>query len=197
MVGSIIDNIILEIIRVEGSQYTNDPSDKGGPTKYGITQKALSEFYGRHASAEEVKALTETDAFNIYWSRYVTRPKFHLLAAVNARIAAEVIDTGVNMGPSVAAKYLQRSLNALNHNQKHPTLVVDGLVGPVTAEALKTFLGYRGVEGEFVLLTTLNALQGARYLELTEANESQKKFFYGWINQRVSAQLKDYVKERV
>ena len=31
------DDIIDGIIRREGSTYTNDPADPGGPTKYGIT----------------------------------------------------------------------------------------------------------------------------------------------------------------
>lgn len=37
-----IDDIISDIIRAEGTAYTNDPRDSGGPTKYGITQAALA-----------------------------------------------------------------------------------------------------------------------------------------------------------
>ena len=34
------------------------------------------------------------------------------------RIAAELFDTGVNMGPAVATTFLQRALTALNRNGK-------------------------------------------------------------------------------
>ena len=58
-----------------------------------------------------------------------------------------------------------------------------------------TYLSQRSA-GELVLLTVLNGLQAARYVELTEANPTQQKFFFGWINQRVANQLKGYIKER-
>jgi lysozyme family protein len=56
-------------------------------------------------------------------------------------IAEELVDTGVNMGPAIAATMLQRSLNALNGQGKYyPDVVVDADVGPATIAALKAYL---------------------------------------------------------
>ena len=50
-----LKSIIDALLNVEGwPQYTNRPSDKGGPTKGGITLPALSEYLGRPATIEEL-----------------------------------------------------------------------------------------------------------------------------------------------
>jgi len=38
-------NVIYDLIEREGG-FSNHPADKGGPTKYGITQQTLSEWRG-------------------------------------------------------------------------------------------------------------------------------------------------------
>jgi hypothetical protein len=38
-----------------------------------------------------------------------------------------------------------------------------------------------------VLLTALNCLQGARYIELTEGREADEAYLFGWAANRVSA----------
>ena len=74
-----------------------------------------------------------------------------------------MFDTGVNMGPAVAATFLQRALTALNRNGKdYPDLVPEGRIGTQTLGALDAFLAGRGQStGETVLLRALEALQGA------------------------------------
>ena len=41
-------------------------------------------------------------------------------------------------------------------------------------------------DGAAVLLRALNGLQAARYLEITEANKTQRRFLFGWIKERVA-----------
>lgn len=55
-----------------------------------------------------------------------------------------------------------------------------------TLNALKTYLAKRGKDGEKVLLSVLNIMQGQRYIEICERNKSQEQFFYGWIANRIS-----------
>jgi len=62
----------------------------------------------------------------------------------------------------------------------------NGIYGPATLNALKTYLAKRGKEGERVLVRVLNIMQGQRYIEICERNPSQEQFFYGWIANRVS-----------
>ena len=120
-----VDEIIDGIIKAEGSTFTNDPADPGGPTKFGITQKTLGEYLGRKARVEEVKALTEQQARTIYLQLYVKGPGFDDLPDP---LRVLVIDSGVNHGQKTAAKLLQQAVNdAAPHVAP---LVVDGVWGP-------------------------------------------------------------------
>ena len=99
-------------------------------------------------------------------------------------IGAELIDTGVNMGPAVASRFLQRSLNVLNDG-RFADVTVDGVIGPASLRALDAYLAWRGTDGEIQLLKLLNALQAVRYVEIAEARPESERFVYGWIKNRV------------
>ena len=119
----------------------------------------------------------------LYW----LRPRFDQVARRSGRLAAEMFDTGVNMGPAVAATFLQRALTALNRNGRdYPDLVPDGRIGPRTLAALDTYLQTRSPKGgETVLMRALEALQGERYLRLAERRPANEAFLYGWLANRV------------
>ena len=181
-----IESIIDDVIRVEGSAYTNHPSDKGGPTKYGITQRTLSAYLGRSVSADAVKALTEEVARAIYLKRYVIDPGFDTVNAVSAQIGHEIVDAGVNVGVARASEWLQRALNALNRGGRdYADLVVDGDVGPATVAVLTRLLAVRGVNGEKALLRALNSLQGEHYIRIAEGRAANEDFVFGWLMNRV------------
>lgn len=183
-----IDAIVAGILQREGSTYTDDPRDSGGPTKYGITQDALGEYLGHPASAADVQAVDEEAASGFYYTQYVHRPRFDEVLEVSPPIGEELVDTGVNCGTAVAAIFLQRALNALNLNAtKYPDINVDGRIGTGTLSALQAFLAWRGAEGEAVLLRALNCLQGERYIELAEKRPKDEAFVYGWLLKRVAA----------
>lgn len=176
-----IDSIIDDVLRAEGG-YVNNPNDTGGETHYGITV-AVARANGYTGLMRD---LPRDLARQIYRRRYVEAPGFDRVAAVSLPIALEVIDTGVNMGPSRAGEYLQRWLNGFNvPGSGYQDLFVDGNVGPVTVQALQRYIAKRGNEGINVLLRGLNSTQGNRYLELTEARPSQREFLYGWVRARV------------
>lgn len=173
--------IIEGIIAVEGG-YSDHPSDRGGKTMYGITEAVAR----KHGFTGPMHELPKSLAFKIYEQTYYRGPNFHLIHELSPAIAEEVTDTGVNMGVGTAAKFLQRALNAFNRQQRdYSDIVVDGAVGQRTITALRAFLGRRGKEGEAVMLTALNSLQGARYVELVERREQNEDFIYGWFKNRV------------
>lgn len=175
-----ISQIIDEVIKAEGG-YANDPDDAGGETMYGVTV-AVARANGYTGP---IRDMPRSIAVNIYSSRYVFEPKFDQVAAVaGLRIGAELIDTGVNMGPAVAGKFLQTSLNALNDGAA-PELVVDGQVGARTLQVLQAFLAKRGEQGVVVLLRCLNGLQLARYIEISQNRPANKRFVFGWVANRV------------
>lgn len=181
------EKVIAEVIRREGSKYTNYPADRGGPTKWGITQATLSAFLGRPASISDVQNLTEELATRIYRENYIVKPGFVHVLALSELVGAELVDSGVNVGPARAAKWLQTALNAFNNRGKHyADIAVDGMIGSKTLVAMREFFSYRGkAKAELVLFRALNALQGAHYLNLVERSESQEQFAFGWFSERV------------
>jgi len=162
--------------------FSDHPSDRGGPTMWGITEHVARAFGYTGAMKDMPRAVAK----EIYLKRYWIQPRFSEIYDFAPAIANELLDTGVNMGQGVAAKFLQRALNALNQRGKvYPDIAVDGAIGNVTIAALRAYLNHRGKEGHAVLLRMLNAQQSVRYIELAEKNESQEDFQHGWQFHRV------------
>ena len=115
------DRCLAEVLRLEGG-YADDPRDPGGATKFGVTRAVLSEARGRTASAEDVAALTQAEARQIYRSRYWTP-----VAAAGLPEGLDLVafDMAVNMGPGTAARLLQAALG----------VETDGAPGPRTLAA--------------------------------------------------------------
>jgi lysozyme family protein len=177
-----IDGLIDALIDREGG-YVDNPADKGGPTCFGITEAVAR----AHGYAAPMRQLPRAEAAFIYRRLYWSRPRLDEIAKRSVRLAAEMFDTGVNMGPAVAITFLQRALTALNRNgQDYPDLTPDGRIGPATLSALDAFLETRGRSvGETVLLRALEALQGERYLRLAERRPANEAFLYGWLANRI------------
>jgi lysozyme family protein len=177
-----VDQLIDALIEREGG-YANQPADKGGATCFGITE-AVARAHGYRGS---MRQLPRDEATAIYKRLYWLRPRFDEIAKRSPRLAGELFDTGANMGPAVAATFLQRALTALNRNAKdYPDLVPDGRIGEQTLAALDAFFAIRGQRsGETVLLRALEALQGERYLRLAERRPANEAFLYGWLANRI------------
>lgn len=176
-----IDDTIAAIKKREGG-FVDNPADKGGATKFGITEHVAR----ANGYTGDMRDMPESVADAIYRQRYWTDPKFDQVALLVPAVADELVDTGVNMGPAAASKFLQRALNVLNMEaQWFPDTVVDGNVGTMTLYALKQYLGRRGTDGITVLLRMLNAQQGVRYMEIAEHDGSQEQFEFGWFLARV------------
>jgi len=177
-----VEDLIDELIEREGD-YANHPADRGGPTRFGITEAVAR----AHGYAGPMTALPRDEAVAIYRRMYWLRPRFDQVAERCPRLAAELFDTGANMGPAVAATFLQRALTALNRGGKdYSDLVPDGRIGPATIAALDAFLEARGKSGgETVLLRALEAMQGERYLRLAEKRPANEVFLYGWLANRI------------
>lgn len=118
------------VLRAEDSKYdtkpvvTNDPRDKGGWTKYGVTRKALGAFLGREATPDDVKNLTLETASKIYRQDYWNAVKADSLPV---GVDYLLFDCAVNQGPVTAIKILQRTLG----------VEVDGRLGPVSFSRIK------------------------------------------------------------
>ena len=179
-----IGQLVDALIEREGG-YVNHPADRGGPTCFGITE-AVARAHGYGGAMSD---LPQREAVAIYRRLYWLRPRFDQVAIRAPRLAAELFDTGANMGPAVAATFLQRALTALNRSGRdYSDLVPDGRIGDVTLVALDAFLKVRGKAGaETVLLRAIEALQGERYLRLAERRPANEAFLYGWLANRIGS----------
>jgi lysozyme family protein len=159
-----IQHLLDDILRREGG-YVNHPADRGGPTKYGITAATLGEWrkLGRPATADEVLQLTEDEARQIYYSRYVVLPRLSVVQ--DPKLLALLVDTAVHSGPSTAVSFLQRALG----------VKADGVIGPETRRALDRTPPeevYRRVLAERL-----------RFIgKIITRNPSQAVFASGWLN---------------
>jgi len=171
------------LIKREGG-YVNNPADRGGAIKYGITESvARSNGYKGNMQDLPIEA-----AKTIYRKQYWISPRVDQFNTISSAVAEELLDTGVNCGTSFAKPLLQRALNLLKNQGKAgwPDLTVDGIYCPATLNGLKTYMAKRGKEGEKVLVRVLNIMQGQHYIEICERNPAQEQFFYGWINNRIA-----------
>lgn len=168
--------------------YSNNPNDLGGETFKGIARKKNPSWGGWQI----VDALRKSGGFpgnlkgdaglgvqvqKFYKSEYWDR--VHGDDIAEQPIANELFDTGVNCGQGIAVQILQRALNLLNNRASlWPNIAVDGGFGYGTLDALRACLAKgRGKR----LFNAMNILQGMRYIEIMERNESQEEFAGGWL----------------
>lgn len=181
-----VKEIIDGVLAAEGEKFTNDPSDSGGATKWGITQRVAIAH-----GITDVSKLTREQAYSIYYEEYVIAPKFDTVLAIAPLTAAELVDTGVNCGPSVPSRWLQEWLNAFNNQGTvYPDIGEDGKLGAQTFNALRAYLKSRGPEGDAALALALNCDQGVYYKNLSRRRQKDEKFVYGWLKNRVLDQVR-------
>ena len=147
--------------------YTNDPDDKGGATKYGITVRTLKAIRfdvdgDGDVTENDVKSLTYSQAKDILKRKYWDMIQADSIES--ERIAIKLFDCAVNMGPARATRIAQEALNDLRYG-----LVVDGLMGPKTLSALN------GSDEDVFFLFLVSRLE-QYYVGL-----NQRKFLKGWL----------------
>ena len=151
--GQIVD----AVLKREGG-LVNDSSDRGGLTKYGISQRAFPK--------EDISSINEAKAKHLYLTHYWRPCKAEKLPE---KIRETYFDIVVNMGQSRAVKLLQQACN-----QKGSDLIVDGLIGPKTIKAAKRLEKDR-----------LTAFRVLYYAKIVLNDSSQMKFYYGWYRRSI------------
>lgn len=172
-----VEQYIASTILKEGSAYTNNPADRGGPTKWGITQAMYSKYF----PGQSVQNCTYDQAHDIMLNEFWIKPKFDQIDAVDSVLGYRCFDWGINSGPSQPIQALQRALNVLNNQGKDfPDIAADGALGPATIGTLRAFVGKRGLDGVKVIRGMVQSLQSVFYIQLAERVPSQEQFEYGW-----------------
>ena len=170
------DDVVIERIIAREGGFVDHPSDRGGPTRWGITRDTLERWRGFVVTTEDVAQLTKDEAKQILRFRYIVQPGFDHLD--DDRLRAIVVDAAVHSGPRQATILLQRALDVDD----------DGVLGPVTLAAANG-LDDDALRG--VLVRTLT--ERLRFLvELVVKSPDQLAFLKGW-TERVVLQIEAVV----
>ena len=162
-----IDRVLDEVIRREGG-YVDHPADRGGPTKFGITQATLAKWCGRAVTADDVYRLSEAEARQIYRTRYVIAPGYAGIR--DQQLAGLVVDCCVLYGEDDASPWLQQAANALGAGLK-----VDGQCGPKTIAAVNALPADR-------LIRLICAARLRKMGRVITDSPKQAAFAAGWAN---------------
>lgn len=128
-------------------------TDSGGPTRWGISQRAYPDLDPSRLTRAEAEALYLRD----YWRPIRGN-------ALPPQLALCLFDAAVNLGPSQAVKILQACLRVRQ----------DGIMGPETVAACKTFLPRAEIVALFL------ELRLRFYDSLAAKYEHHRASAYGW-----------------
>lgn len=164
--------ILLTINKYEGHTYTNNPLDRGGPTKYGITLATLRRYYGSNKiTAEDVKNLTLDQAVSVYRKLFWKDLGIGLLPLELQHIT---FDMCVLHGEGRGPKLLQKAIRNLFGDRP----AIDGAIGPKTAAACKAALAKWSEKEVIQSIVDVRV----KFMNGIVANDpSQKTFINGWL----------------
>ncbi|HID4129896.1 TPA: glycoside hydrolase family 108 protein [Pluralibacter gergoviae] len=158
----------LDFVLSKEGGYVNDPTDNGGETKYGISDKrdgladGRTDVDGDGKPDTRIKDLTEEQAGQIYYRDY-WYPSY--CPRWPDGISLFVFDSAVQHGVKKAIQLLQAAVSVTD----------DGIVGP------KTITAVTSADPEW-LLTRCFLRRSRYYADIIKANQAQGKYLNGWYN---------------
>jgi len=148
------EKALSHVLQNEGG-YVNDPDDKGGETKYGISKRSYPK--------EDIKNLTIDRAKQIYKSDFWDKIKGDYIQ--NDELALNVFDFAVNAGVGTSVKALQEALNISD----------DGVLGNGTLSAMAV-INFPDLIKRFVKFRNLH------YVDIVIKDPVKIKYLKGWIS---------------
>jgi lysozyme family protein len=146
----------------------DDPTDHGGRTSRGITQREYTAWrFEHHLPDRDVWIASDDEIKTIYHDEY-WKPWGDVFPK---GIDYMFFDMAVNAGPTRAAILLQRSLG----------VVADGRIGPVTRNAIIA-------TNPATLIARYSNAKRNFYNGIVAARSNQKKFIKGWLNRVADVQ---------
>ncbi len=158
------ESAFANLIKEEGG-YVNNPNDKGGETKYGISKRSYPHLDIKNLTLDQAKAIYKKDFWDVIRGDELPSDE----------LACEALEQAVNMGIKTAVSFLQVVCVA----EGSIDMVVDGKMGKQTLQALD------GMQPSFILVA-IKALAIAHYLKLARETPPMKVFLKGWIKRVTS-----------
>ena len=111
------------VLQHEGG-YVNHPSDPGGKTNLGVTQRVWEEYVGHPVDEAEMRSLTKELVAPLYRKEY-----WNAICGDKLPCGADYLafDFAVNAGAFRCVKTIQRALN----------ITADGIIGHLTLKAIQ------------------------------------------------------------
>lgn len=157
------EKAVQAVLALEGG-LVDHPADRGGLTKYGISQRAHPHL--------DIAALTEAEARELYRAYW-----FPLFDRITDQVKAnKVFDLCVNLGPKGGITLVQRAIN--DERGSRGPVEVDGQFGAQTLMAVNLMPVRQ-------FLRTVRARQARHYVDLVLADASQLAFLNGWLKRAV------------
>ena len=150
------------ILRWEGG-FVDDPMDRGGATNKGITIGTFRNFYGKEATVEQLKNITDEQWLHIFKSGYWDKWKADDIE--NQSIANIVVDWAWGSGAATSIKQVQKILG----------VAVDGIVGDDTLTAIN-------IAGQRSLFVKIHNRRIEFVENIVKRDPSQARFPKGWKN---------------
>lgn len=151
-ISAIARAAITHVIHEEGG-FVDDPADRGGKTRFGISQKSYPKL--------DIANLTLEQAEHIYFTDYWVSIRGDRLPHAVAFI---VFDCAVNMGVGTASKLLQQAVSA----------EVDGIIGSRTVALTCAF-------SPAYVCRYFTDIREVAYCDIVEADPTQSRFISGWV----------------
>lgn len=169
--GEAFTRAFLLTMDFEGG-WSNHPSDRGGKTKFGVTQATLDHHNRQRDDKLSLRALTIKQAADVYYHEFWLAMRIDKLPLM---VQGLMFDWGVHSG-----------FFAIRSMQRHLKLKPDGVVGPRTRAAVVSEMR---VNGPKYLRRSLAIRRMKHLCRLVRRDRKQGDFIVGWFD-RVSYWLK-------
>lgn len=170
--------------------YAKDPDDRGGETYNGVSRIKHPKLELWHVIDGEKQdpnfpkslkrnVVLDEMIMDFYRREFWYEPNLDDVDDVDEFLAEKLFRLCVNFGPNRPCKWLQRAMNVLNRNQtRYEDIKPDGDIGRTTIRVLKECVKHNPI---IRILNTMCVMQGAKYLNIMEGDETQEKYV-GWMD---------------
>ena len=149
------------LIALEGG-FVNHKFDRGGKTKYGISQRQYPDVSIKDLTKERAMKITKRD----YWDKLCCD------AFNYEELKLELLDFGFVAGTSRCARYLQQALNLMGYSVK-----VDSIIGPDTVNKANT----ASIKYSKALMAAIRGFEFEHFKRLALKDKKQQAFIKGWL----------------